>query len=93
MYQDTPQIIASCRAPGFVLEVVKSIAHFVRYVLSITHSIILTIKTLLSTLYLLLHHRLPAAIVFVHDRVVLFAREAVLIGVFGVNHHGELCHR
>lgn len=42
---------------------------------------------------LLLHHRLPAAIVFVHDRVVLFAREAVLIGVFGVNHHGELCHR
>lgn len=40
-----------------------------------------------------LHHRLPAAIVFIHDRVVLFAREAVLIGVLGVNHHCELCHR
>ncbi len=33
---------------------------------------------------LLLHHRLPAAIVFVHDRVVLFARESFLIRVFSV---------
>ncbi len=35
---------------------------------------------------LLLHHRLPAAIVFVHDRVKLFAGEPFLIRVFGVEH-------
>lgn len=33
---------------------------------------------------LLLHHRLPAAIVFVHDRVVLFAREALLVWIFSI---------
>lgn len=33
---------------------------------------------------LLLHHRLPAAIVFVHDRVVLFSREALLVWIFSI---------
>lgn len=42
---------------------------------------------------LLLHHRLPAAIIFTHYGVKLLSGEAVLIGVLGVNHHCELCHR
>ena len=32
----------------------------------------------------LLHHRLPAAIVFIHDRVVLFTREALLVWIFSI---------
>lgn len=35
---------------------------------------------------LLLHHRLPPAIVFVHHRVVLFAGEPFLVRVFSVEH-------
>ena len=30
----------------------------------------------------LLHHRLPAAIVFVHNRIVLFPGEALLVWIF-----------
>lgn len=33
---------------------------------------------------LLLHHRLPTSIVFVHDRVVLFSREALLVRIFSI---------
>lgn len=33
---------------------------------------------------LLLHHRLPAAIVFVHDRVVLLSGEALLVWIFSI---------